>query len=114
MYSLRPSSLSVEPVRFGVYADSQGYPYDPTGADVEAAFMGSSGDDYNSEAAPDSGDWVAGTWDVTVTGNYVAQVLIGPGTSAELAPGTYRCWVRITDATAGETVVRQVGQLVVS
>lgn len=113
MYSLRARSLSRETVRFSVSADSDGYPYDPTGATVEVAFMGSAGDDWNSEADPAGDDWVAGTWDVTVTGNYVAQVLIGPGSSAQLEPATYRCWVRITDADSGEQVVRQVGSLLV-
>lgn len=111
MESVRLSPLTLERVRFPVQADSAGYPYDPTGATVEAAFMG--GDGYQSGANPESGDWKAAAWDTTLIGTYVAGCLVGPGGAATLEPGTYRCWVRITDATAGETVVRQVGTLLV-
>lgn len=111
MEAVRLSSLSKERVRFCVYADSAGVPYNPTSATVEAAFMGGNG--YEAEGNPAAGDWKAATWDTTVTGNHAAVCLVGPGGAVTLTPGAYRCWVRITDATAGETVVRQVGSLVV-
>lgn len=111
MTSIRLSPLTLERVRFPVYADSAGAPYDPTGATVQAAFMG--GDGYESGDDPAPGDWKAATWDTTVTGNYVAGCLVGPGGAAVLDVGSYSCWVKITDATAGETVVRQVGTLIV-
>lgn len=104
------SALSREDVRFPVYADSAGYPVDPTGDTVEVAFKG--GDDLN--ATPEPGDWKAGAWDVTATGNYVAGVDVGPGSTAgALTPGRWRCWVRITAVPTGEVVVRQAGQIVV-
>lgn len=106
MEAVRLSPLTLERVRFPVYADSAGYPYDPTGATVEAAFI--EGND-----SPESGDWKTAGWDTTVIGAYVAQCLVGPGGAAVLAAATYRCWVRITDAAAGETVVRPVGTLIV-
>lgn len=115
MEVVRLSVLSREQVRFPVYADSDGTPYDPisAGDTVEAAIMG--GPNYEAQANPEAADWKAAEWDVTVTGNYVAGCEIGPGsTVGALSPGKYRCWLRITQTPTGEQVVRQVGTLIVS
>lgn len=106
---VRLSVLTSETVRFPVSADADGLPYDPTGATVEMAFT----DRDTADPAP--GDWTAGSWDVTLIGSYVAGCLVGP-TGKVLAPGVWRCWVRITDTGpggSGETVVRQAGELIV-
>jgi hypothetical protein len=113
MEVVRLSTLSREDVRFQVYADQNGTPYDPiaAGDTVEAAFLG--GDGYESGANPETADWKAAAWSVTVTGNYVAACEVGPGGTVALDAGTYACWLRITQ-TSGERVVRQVGTLVVA
>lgn len=106
---VRISALSKETVRWGVQADSEGAPVDPTGATAEAAFL------PTDQSQPESGDWKAATWDRTLIGTYVAQVIVGPGAAFEPAAGEkYTCWLRITDAASGETVVRQAGQLLVA
>jgi hypothetical protein len=101
----RVSSLSKELVRAAVAADSAGVPYNPTAATVEFAFL-------TSSANPAGGDWHAGAWDTTLIGTYVAGVLVGPG-AVVLPTGTYYGWIRITDASAGEVVVRQFDTLIV-
>lgn len=98
--SARISALSTELVRVGVTADTGGAPVDPSANAVAFAFV-------ESGAAPVSGDWTAGTWDVTLIGTYVAQV------APSLAAGSYDIWTRITDETSDEIVVRQVGSLLV-
>jgi hypothetical protein len=105
MEQVRVSELSLETLRFPVFADSGGAIHNPTGAVVELAFI--------PEAAtnPAGGDWTAGGWDSTVIGTYVATFLVGPGGAKALAPGTYYVWIRITEAP--EAVVREVGELVV-
>lgn len=111
MESLRLSVLSLEQVRFPVYADANGAPVDPSGFTVEAAFMGGGG--YESGENPEAGDWKGCAWAATVTGNWVAGCAVGPGGTVSLAAGAYRCWLRITEVPAGEVVVRQVGTLIV-
>lgn len=101
----RQSVLSREMVPFDVTAFVDGMPYNPTSTVVELAFLTS------SRAEPVSGDWKAGVWDTTVIGTYVAMCLVGPGGTVALAAGRYYCWVRITDSTSSEIVVRQVGML---
>lgn len=98
------SAASVELVRFGVFADSDGRPVDPTALAVSAAFQDDPAD------APSS--WTAAEWDVTLIGSYTAGVLVGPG-ALELAAGLWYAWLRIVDPGTDETVVRQVGQLLV-
>lgn len=101
----RIDSTSLENLRFPVFADSGGQPYNPTADPVAVAFMTA------PNTKPASGDWKTGSWDTTVIGTYVATVLVGPGGAATLAPGSYYAWVRITDNP--EIIVREVGELVV-
>lgn len=110
MEVVRLSALSREQVRFPVYADANGVPVDMSDYNVEAAFM-TGGD---STANPEAGDWVAGSWETTVTGNWVAGIEVGPGsTVGALASGVYRCWLRVTSVTPGVAVVRLVGSIIV-
>jgi hypothetical protein len=106
MLSERASSLSDETLRFGVSADSNGAPVDPTSATVEVAFMASYAD-------PGEGDWHAATWDTTLIRTYVACVKTG-ATGAELTAGRYYTWVRITDPSSAEIVVRPTGLVLIS
>lgn len=111
MEVVKLSTLSREQVRFPVFADSNGAPVDLSAYTVAVALKG--GDSL--DAAPSAPDWKAATWEVTVTGNYVAALEVGPSsTVGTLAPGRWRCWVRITAPNPGtDVVVRQAGQLVV-
>jgi hypothetical protein len=99
------SVLSREFVPFEVSAYVAGRPYNPTSCAFAVAFLES------SRAEPVSGDWVTGDWDTNTIGTYVGRVLVGPSSGAVLAAGRYYPWIRITDPTSGETVVRQVGKL---
>lgn len=100
----RVSSASVEYVRFPVFADAAGALVVPTSYTVQVAFLTS------SSGLPQVGDWHAAGWDQNAIGTYVAQVLVGTG-GVGLAAGTYYVWIQIT--AAPETIVRQVGQLIV-
>jgi len=105
MESERISSASTEVVRFPVFADSAGALVNPTSYTVAFALLTS------ATAVPGVSDWKAGTWDVNAIGGYVAQLLVGPNGVTNPGSGTYYCWIQIT--VAGETVVRQVGQLII-
>lgn len=106
LVTTRISSLTKETVRVNVSADAAGLIYNPTVATVELAAM-PSGDN------PGASDWKAGVWNTTVIGSYSAAIIIGPGQPLSLVPGEYYLWLRITDASSGETVVRQSGVLIV-
>lgn len=99
----RISSLSLEQLRFPVFADAAGAPVNPTGYTAQVAFLG------GSNVNPVSGDWKTGAWDTTAIGTYVATVLVGPGGAANPPPGTWYVWVQINTGT--EVIVRQVGEL---
>lgn len=103
----RISKLSKKRLAYPVTAYVAGKPYDPRSASVEFAFI----DD--SDAEPAGGDWKAGSWDVNLIGGYVALILVGPGSSSVLGVGDYYVWIRITDATLGETPVEQIARLLV-
>lgn len=107
MLTERINSLTLERVQAGVEADADGLPYDPTDATVAFAFL------TDALTKPDVSDWENGTWDVTRIGSYVAQILVGDGGAVELQAGNYYAWIRITDATAGETPIDQLGKLIV-
>lgn len=98
---------SLEQVTFSVFADTAGTVYNPTSTGVvSAAFIPTS-------AKPQSGDWKACTWDTSLIGTYRAACMVGGGGAIALAVGEYYTWVRIVDSGSGETVIRQVGQLIV-
>lgn len=106
MATLRISSLSKEMVRFNVSAAVAGLPYNPTSTTVEAAVLAS------SRAVPTSGDWKAAAWDLSLIKTYVAQIIVGPGGLINPGKGRYYPWLRITDSTSGEIVVKgPVGKL---
>lgn len=96
---------SLEQVTFSVFADSAGAIHDPTTGTVKAAFISTS-------AKPQAGDWKTCTWDTSLIGTYRAACLVGTGGAVVLAAGEYYAWLQIADP-GGETIVRQVGQLIV-
>lgn len=96
MDPLRISSLSKEYLFFWV-AGALGT------EDVDVAFI--------QAAEPESGDWKTASWENVVPAGADAQILIGPGTTAALADGTYHAWVRVTALT--EQPVRYSGPIVI-
>lgn len=104
MQQARISALSLETLRFPVFADAAGTIYNPTADAFAAAFLPPNTD-------PQAGDWKTGGWDTTAIGTYTGTILVGPGGATALAKGDYFVWARITTAT--ETVIRQVGELAV-
>jgi len=74
---------------------------------VEVVFLGAT-------AVPDgSTTWIAAAWTGTAGTTRQWRLLIGPGTAAALAPGTYSVHVRVTDTT--EVPIRkQVDQLIIT
>lgn len=61
----------------------------------------------NRADRPAESDWINGSWEPGT--DPIARALVGPGTAAALAPGTYYVWIRVTGST--ERPVRQAGQL---
>lgn len=105
MQTVPLSALSLEYVRWTVWADENGLIVDPTSGTVEAAFM------LTNTEQPQTGDWKAASWTTTSIGGFVAQCLVGPGGAfAPTAQTIYAVWLRITFA-GGEQVVRQTGSL---
>lgn len=109
----RVSVLANAFIRFSVRADADGVPVDPTNAAVSMAFLTSSAD-------PVEADWVAGEWDTTLIGTYVAQVRSGEalpgdpsGTAPLVAGHRYNAWVKIDAAASGELVVACTGVVLV-
>lgn len=105
MNPTRISVLSVEAVRVSVFADADGLPVPLVGGDYTCEFG------FNADPSTGPTTWYAGEWDATIIGTYVAQIVVGPSQTAELAAGTWYAWLRVTGG--GEIVVRQVGKLIV-
>lgn len=73
---------------------------------VSFAFM-------STTAVPQVSDWHAGTWvQDTISGQWSAQIQIGPLGSGALAIGTYYVWIKIVDPT--ELIERPVDTLEVT
>lgn len=107
--SLIISHLSTEYVNIPVSVTKGGQPYNPTGDNVQFAFM------PTPTQIPGNTDWVAGVWE-TDTSNfiypYLAQCLVGPSGTITLGTGTYVVYVKITDSP--EIPVLVGGQLVIN
>jgi hypothetical protein len=102
---LQLSQLSTENIGVTVQATTAGTTYNPTGDEVQFAFITGYG------SAPTSGQWVTGSW--TTTNNplypYMALCLIGPSGTTALTSGNYTVWLKITDNP--EIPVRIAGEL---
>lgn len=100
-------SISKEPVQVKVALRRNGRAIDPTIYDVDLAAV-------SLDATPDTGDWIAGTWDTD--GNvYHAEILVsGTGYGGDMAKdaGVYDLWVRIAELTS--VPARKVGTLVIT
>lgn len=96
---------SLEQVCFSVFADTAGTVYNPTVATATVAFLPTS-------AKPQPTDFKVATWDTSLIGTYRIACLVGTGGAVTLAAGEYYAWVKIADP-GGETLIRQVGQLIV-
>lgn len=88
--SVTISDLSTVFVKSRITATKNGTSYNPTGDVVEVAFKLPGVD-------PSGPDWHAASWETAGTA-YYARLLVGPTGGLALAVGTYRMWVRITDA----------------
>lgn len=107
MFSAVISAQSApEPLAVDVAAYRDGKIVDPRGATVEFNFKQTGG-------AP-SAAWVAGTWDVTPNGTYVALVQIGASGVVTLGRGDWYAWLRITDAFTSEVIARMCGRVKVT
>lgn len=88
------SAASLEYVQAFVTATVQGAPYNPTSDAVAFAFIAPG-------TSPVGAQWYSGSWDSTSansgTNSYIAQCLVGPGGTVQLAAGSYQVWVQITD-----------------
>lgn len=55
---------------------------------------------FTTSGEPQPGDWKSATWDTTTAlgaNQYLAQCLVGPGGTVQLAAGQYSIWVKVTD-----------------
>lgn len=84
------SDLSTVFIKSRIRATKNGTTYDPTGDVVEVAFKAPGVD-------PAGPDWHAASWETAGTSFY-ARLLVGPVGGLVLAAGTYKMWIRITDA----------------
>lgn len=105
--STRTSALSQTRIRTTVSASTGGEVYNPLHTALAYAFLA------GASARPTDADWKPGNWDVTSIRSYVAECLVGPGGTVQLAKGRYYRWLRVTDPVAGEVVIGQVGMLFV-
>lgn len=107
MLTERVSILNSSRVQVVVTADADGLPYDPTGAAVRFAFL------TDRLARPEPGDWVAGSWDVTRIGSFVAQCNVGDEGVTALDQGYYYVWIELNDPAAVERPTAQLAKLLV-
>ena len=104
MFGLSVSSLSTVYIQVPVAATFAGVAHDPTGDPIQMAFM-------TGTTKPSLSDWKTGSWDTAPGPVYLAQVLIGPGSSIVLGVGVYTVWLKITDSP--EIPVDNVGYLTI-
>lgn len=77
----------------------------PSADPVSMAFLAGKG-------YPQAGDWKTGTWVQAQSGQWIAQVQVGPLGLITLTPGIYFHWIKIVDPT--ETIIRCIGLLEVT
>ncbi len=107
MFSAVISAQSApEPLAVDVAAYRDGKIVDPRAATVQFNFKQTSG----APIAP----WVAGFWDVTPNGTYVAEVQVGTGATVALGRGDWYAWIKITDAVTSEVITRMCGRVKVT
>lgn len=87
------STLSTVYIKSRITATVNGVTnYDPTGDTVVIAFVAPG-------VTPAGADFKAASWETVGSSNYYARALVGPGPGAviDLAAGSYRMWIKITD-----------------
>ena len=88
------SQLSTQYIFIPIAATKNGLPYNPIGDVVQFAFA------PTPTYVPQSGDWVAGTWETDTTNAlypYSAACLIGPSGTINLGIGTFIIYLKIRD-----------------
>ena len=106
--SISFSRLSTQYVSIPVQVTQNGSSHDPTGHNVQFAFM------PTPTQLPGNSDWVLAAWTDNPTNilyPYVAQCLVGPSGAITLGTGTYVIYIKITDNP--EVPVLIGGQLVI-
>ncbi len=102
------SSLSQEYVHVRVRDAIAGA--DPTGDTVQMAFV------PTPYANPSGGDWKSASWYTDASDParpvYYARCLVGPSGTVALPPGTYRLWLKLTDAP--EVPARPVADITIT
>jgi hypothetical protein len=89
--SISVSDLSTVYIKSRIRATKNGATYDPTGDVVEVAFKTPGVD-------PAGPDWHAASWEAASSSVFYARLLVGPVGGLVLTVGTYKMWIRITDA----------------
>lgn len=88
------SQASLQFVQATVTPIVGGVPYNPTADTVEMTFIPPGTSAVGAQ-------WFTGEWasseSVGGGGSYLAQCLVGPGGTTQLAPGSYQVCVRVTD-----------------
>lgn len=92
MVNLVQSSLATLQIQVPVSAILNGVAnYNPTADTVQFAFM-------PPGVNPGTTDWKTGSWTTNPGPQYMAQVLVGPGTGGVvLAVGVYVIWLKVID-----------------
>ena len=96
------SRLSTALLPFNVDAFLNGQVLDPSTGTVEFAFF------TNPLTEPTDSDWHTGSWDTTVSGNYVAMA--DPG-AVPLTIGGWYPWIKITNPQTSEVFTEQLGKI---
>ena len=89
------SQLSTQYVFIPVSVTKSGVAYNPTGDTVQFAFAAT------ATYVPQSGDWVAGSWDTNTTSvlfPYSAKCLVGPAGTTNPGIGRYYMYIKISDS----------------
>lgn len=67
---------------------------------------------FTTGTDPQPGDWKTAAWDTSAplgSNQFLAQCLVGPGGTVQLAAGQYAIWVKVTDNP--EIPILPAGQL---
>jgi hypothetical protein len=97
MVTLEQLVTSTEPIEFQIGARYLGVAYDPTSDPVAVAILPSG----SPQPDPETGPWHTAEWETDPGNQYWASVQVGPlNGGITLYPGTYDCYVKVTDNPA--------------
>lgn len=96
------SVQATEYIKVQLSAVESGQVVDPTFGTAQFAFV-------TENEAPESGDWITGSWETWVNTKYYARCLVGPLGAITLPVGSYDIWIKAD--LDPELVVTQIGYL---